>query len=92
MTTTHPFSLRLDPELKARLEQAAKQADRSASYMAVQAIRQFLDAQQAKHDAIEAALKEADAGEFISSEAMNNWVDQWGAPDEAPPRPDITEN
>jgi len=93
MATSTPFSLRLDPELRARLEAEAKQADRSASYMATRAIKSFLDAQSAKREAITAAIRQADAGDFISSEAMNEWVDNWGTDNEQPdPKIDITKS
>ena len=89
MAATHPFSIRLDPDLKQRLEQAARRGDRSASYVATEAIRKYLDAQQAKDDAIAQALIEADKGRFISSEAMNAWVDSWGTETEKRPVVDI---
>ena len=82
MTSSVPFSLRLAPDLKSRLETEAKNADRSASYMATHAIKMFLDAQDSKRRAIELAIIEADKGEFISSEAMGNWVKSWGSDNE----------
>ncbi len=85
-----PFSFRLDEGLKKRLEQAAQGQDRSASYMAVKAIEQFLNARDTKRLAIEEAVKEADKGVFISSQTMNNWMDSWGSEEELPaPEPDI---
>ena len=85
-----PFSFRLDESLKKRLEQAAQGQDRSASYMAVKAIEQFLNARDTKRSAIEEAVKEADKGVFISSQAMNNWMDSWESDEELPvPEPDI---
>lgn len=91
MVVTAPFSLRLNPELRARLETEAKQADRSASYIVTQAIKHYLDSQAAKHKAIQAAIAQADLGHFISSEAVSEWVDSWGTDNELPkPNIDIT--
>ncbi len=85
-----PFSFRMDESLKKRLEQAAQSEDRSASYMAVKAIEEFLNASDTKRSAIEEAVKESDKGVFISSQAMNNWMDSWGHEKELPaPEPDI---
>ncbi len=43
-----------------------------------------------KCSAIEEAVKEADKGVFISSQAMNNWMDSWGSEKELPAaEPDI---
>mgnify|MGYP001250030359 CR=1 FL=1 len=88
--STLPFSVRLNPALKSRLDAEARQQDRPASYVAAKAIEAFLDASEEKRRAIEAALAEANKGEFISSKAMNVWLDTWGETEEiAPPIPDI---
>ncbi|PHS22345.1 MAG: hypothetical protein COA84_12850 [Robiginitomaculum sp.] len=93
MATSTPFSLRLDPELRTRLEAEAKQADRSASYMAAKAIKTFLDAQRSKREAIATAISQTDAGDFISSEKMSDWVNNWGTDNEQPdPKVDITKS
>jgi len=73
-----PFSLRMDEDIKSRLEAEAKQRDRSASWIATKAIESYLYACEEKRHAIAKALSEADKGVFISSEAMNSWVDTWG--------------
>lgn len=82
-----PFSLRLDPALKSRLEDEARHQDRPASYVATKAIEQFLDAQDAKRDAIEQAIEEADAGVFVSASAVHRWMDGWDG-SEPPPEPE----
>ena len=88
--TTSSFTLRIDSDLKKRLEQAAKAADRSASYMAAKAIEAMVEARDEKRRAIEAAVIEADKGVFISSKAMHKWMDSWGTDNElSPPEPDI---
>ena len=84
-----PFSLRLDPATKARLDQEARRLDRSSSYVAAQAIEAWLDARAAKRAAIQSALDEAEKGEFISQGAMAQWMGSWGTESEtAPPEPD----
>ena len=85
-----PFSLRLDPQIKSRLEQEARNADRSSSYLAAKAIEAFLDSREARRREIEAAVVEADIGVFISQEAMASWMDSWETGQELPaPEPDI---
>lgn len=84
------FSLRLEPELKDWLEQEAKRKDRSAGYIATQAIQTLKDASDAKRRIIEEAISEADKGVFISEEAMTKWVLSWDTDNELPmPEPDI---
>jgi predicted transcriptional regulator len=87
---TRPFSLRLDRETRARLEEEARRLDRPASQVAQRATIRYLDAQQALRDQIDAAAAEADRGVFISSAAVNAWIDGWGTDRETPPpAPDI---
>jgi predicted transcriptional regulator len=87
---TQPFSLRLDPETRARLEEEARRLDRPASQIAQRAIARYLDAQQALREQIDAAAAEADRGVFVSSDAVNAWLDGWGTDGETPPpTPDI---
>lgn len=84
------FSLRLQTELKHRLEEAAQSENRSAADMATGAIEAFLDARDFKKAEIKAALEEADKGIFISQEAMHRWMASWGTDNELPaPEPDI---
>jgi len=85
-----PFSLRLKPEIRDQLDEEARIAERSASFLANKAIEVFLAARAAKRRQIEAALNAAERGEFISSEAMDRWVASWDTEAElAPPKPDI---
>ena len=85
-----PFSLRLDPSVKSRLDEAARGADRSASWIATRAIEAFLDARDERQRAIKAALAEGDKGVFISQEAMAAWMESWGTEAELPaPEPDV---
>lgn len=85
-----PFSVRLDAETRARLEEEAQRVERPASQIAQRAIERYLDAQDDFRRMVEEALEEAKAGVFISSEAMNAWVDSWGTENELPPpEPDV---
>jgi predicted transcriptional regulator len=38
---------------------------------------------------IDAAVAEADAGVFVSAEAMHAWMGTWGTEESLPPEPDI---
>jgi predicted transcriptional regulator len=87
---TSPLSLRLDPDVRSRLQREADMEDRSLSYVAQKAIVAFLDAQESKRQAIAQAVAEADKGVFVSDEAMTSWVDSWGTDNELPlPRADV---
>jgi predicted transcriptional regulator len=85
--STVPFSLRLNPAVKARLDAEAKRVDRSSSWLATQAIEAMLEARAAKEEAIRAAVVEADKGEFVSSAAMRRWIKSLGTEHELPRPP-----
>ncbi len=88
--STVPLSLRIESEIKEKIEQEAKSLDRSTSYVVVQAINDYLKNRNVKRQAIEDAINEADKGIFISEKAMDKWVDSWGTNNElSPPEADI---
>jgi predicted transcriptional regulator len=87
------FSLRLEPELKLWLEEEAKRKDRSAGYIATQAIQFLKNATEARQKLIEDAMKEADKGVFISESKMTDWFLSLGSDQElAEPDADIMRN
>jgi predicted transcriptional regulator len=91
--TTVPFSLSLDAATKARLDEEARGADRTAAELAAVAIELFLDARAARRKAIDEAVIEADKGVFVSQDAVARWMESWD--DEAEPRlpePDVFPN
>lgn len=76
--------------LKKALEYESALEERPPAQLAVRAIRARVQARQAKRDAITAALKEDEKGQFISSEAMFAWIDSWDSDNEVPaPSADI---
>lgn len=81
---TSSLTVRIDDGLKKELESLAKQEERPMSYLVVQAIRSMIDQRSALVEAIDASVKEEAQGEFISEQAMNDWVNSWGGDDELP--------
>jgi predicted transcriptional regulator len=88
--STVQFSIRMDPEIKERLDQQAKREDRSAAYIAQRAIDAYVSKQERLLEMVRLAEIEADKGVFISEEKVDAWVNSWGTEDELPPpQPDI---
>lgn len=88
--STVQFTLRIDPSIKAQLEDEARRDDRSASNLAVRAIKSFLQAKEAKRKAVQEAVREAEKGIFVSEKAVDAWVDSWGSENKLPvPEPDV---
>jgi len=87
---TVPFTFRIETELKKSLELEAQAEDRSASYLASQAIKMMLELREEKKQAIQNAILEADKGVFVSQKAVHEWMDSWDTENElAKPDADI---
>jgi predicted transcriptional regulator len=63
-TTT--LTLRVPTEMKERLDKLAEATHRSKSYLAGEALRQYIDLEAWQIGEIQQALKEADATDFAS--------------------------
>ena len=79
------MSIRLAPEIKEKLEALAHDTKRSKSYLANEAIENYvnLNAWQVAH--IKAALAEAEAGSpGVPNEEVMEWLNSWGTDNELP--------
>ena len=77
MSTT--MTIRLDDDVKDRLEHLADATKRSKSFLAAEAIRAFVDSNEWQIAEIQTALKEADAGDFASDEDVAAVARKWSA-------------
>jgi RHH-type transcriptional regulator, rel operon repressor / antitoxin RelB len=75
MSTT--MTVRLDDEVKDRLDLLAEATQRSKSFLAAEAIREFVDNNEWQIAEINAALKEADAGDFASDKEVAVLGKKW---------------
>ncbi|MCA0032522.1 CopG family ribbon-helix-helix protein [Mesorhizobium sp. B263B2A] len=64
------FTVRLPDDTANRLDQLAEKLDRSRSYMAAQAIEDFVTRQEWQLAEIEAGLAEAERGEFANAQEL----------------------
>lgn len=71
-------TIRMELELKQRLEHLAEAMQRSKSFLAVQAIRDFVDVNEWQVREIEQAIAEADRGDFASDEDVAAVFGEWG--------------
>ena len=72
------MTIRLEPELKQRLDQLAKATHRSKSFLAAEALRDFVELNEWQVEEIQSALKEADSGDFASNQTVNKTLSKWG--------------
>ena len=78
MTQSTTMTIRLTPELKSRLDQLAEATHRSKSFLAAEAIREFIELNEWQIKEINEAIKEADAGEFASNDEVKAVFTRWG--------------
>ena len=73
------MSLRIPDEIADTLANLAKATGRSKSYLAVDALREYLAREAWQTEEIQKALKEADAGDFASAEEVSAIAEKWNA-------------
>ena len=67
-------TVRVKPEVAARLEKLAESMDRSKSYLAAEAIEEYLEIHEWQVQAIQEGIAAADRGEIVSFEEIKK---QW---------------
>lgn len=72
------MSMRLPKELVIQLESLAEATGRTKSYLAVQALQDFVERESWQVSEIKKALQEADAGDFVSDEGLATLDAKWG--------------
>ena len=75
MSTT--MTIRIEPELKDRLDLLATATQRSKSFLAAEAIRDFIELNEWQVSEIQAAIKEADNEEFASESEVSGTFSKW---------------
>ena len=75
MSTT--MTIRLEDEVRDRLDQLAEATQRSKSFLAAAALRAFVEPNEWQIGEIRAALREADAGDFASDKDVAALSRKW---------------
>jgi len=78
MSQSTTMTIRLEPELKSRLDRLAAATHRSKSFLAAEAVREFIELNEWQVQEIKAAIKEADEGNFASPEEETAVFNKWG--------------
>jgi predicted transcriptional regulator len=71
------MSLRLPDEMADTLANLAKATGRSKSYLAINALREFLSREEWQITELQRAVEEADAGDFASEDDMKAVMEKW---------------
>lgn len=75
MSTT--MTIRLEEDTKARLDALAESTNRSRSFLAAEAIREYIALNEWQIGEIQAALGEADKGDFASPAEVEALRNKW---------------
>jgi len=78
------FTVRVDPTVKQRLEKLAKNTGRTRSYLAAEAIAEYLDINEWQVAGIKRAIGSLDRGEGIAHQDVKDWIASWGTKNERP--------
>jgi RHH-type rel operon transcriptional repressor/antitoxin RelB len=78
------FTVRVDAAAKKRLEKLAKSTGRSRSFLAAEAINEYLDVNEWQVAGIKRAITSFDRGEGVAHDRVKDWVESWGSRKEQP--------
>jgi RHH-type transcriptional regulator, rel operon repressor / antitoxin RelB len=74
MPDSTTLTVRLDRSVKKRLEAAATRVRRSKSFLAAEAIEEYLAVQEWQIEAIRRGMEAADRGELVSHDQVKAWA------------------
>ncbi len=74
MAESSVLTLRLDAKLKKQLDRLSKSMNRSRSFVAAQAIQEYVSVNEWQINEIKKGLAEADAGDFASDQEMQQTI------------------
>jgi len=78
------FTVRVEPEVKKRLEKLSKSTGRTRSFLAAEALNAYLDVNEWQVAGVKQAIASLDRGKGTSHEKVKNWVSSWGRKRERP--------
>ncbi len=77
MADSAVLTLRLDAKLKKQLDKLSKATSRTRSFLAAEAIREYVNLNEWQIEEIRKGLAEADRGEFASDKDVERVVKKW---------------
>lgn len=78
------FTVRVESQVKKRLEKLARSTGRTRSFLAAEALNEYLDLNEWQVGGVKQAMASLDRGEGLSHKDVKNWVDSWGRKPERP--------
>ncbi len=78
MGASTTMTIRLEPEVKKQLDALAKSTHRSNSFLAAEAIREYIALNAWQVQEVKDAITEADAGDFAADAEVATVFKKWG--------------
>jgi RHH-type rel operon transcriptional repressor/antitoxin RelB len=78
------FTVRVEPKVKKRLEKLAKSTGRTRSFLAAEALNDYLDLNEWQVAGVKQAIGSLDRGEGVPHQEIKDWVNSWGRKRERP--------
>ena len=81
-----PKVVKLDSNIRDRLEHLSKVKDRSAHWLMKEAITRYLEQEEYNEQLNQETLarwQEAEQGKLVSHQAVSQWLDTWGTDEES---------
>jgi predicted transcriptional regulator len=72
------FTIRIEPAVRKRLEKLSRSTGRSQSFLAAQALTEYLDMNEWQVTGIKQAITSLDRGDGVPHEEVKAWVKSWG--------------
>lgn len=77
-------TVRVESQVKKRLEKLAKSTGRTRSYLAGEALKDYLDVNEWQVAGIKKAIESIERGEGVPHSEVRKWVESWGSRRELP--------
>lgn len=77
MAQSSVLTLRLDPKLKKQLDRLSHAMSRSRSFVAAEAIREYVALNDWQVEEVKKAIAEADRGEFATDKEVERTLKKW---------------
>jgi len=78
------FTVRVEAEVKKRLEKLAKSTGRSRSFLAAEALSEYLAVNEWQVAGVKRAMASLDRGEGVAHQEVRHWVNSWDRRRERP--------
>jgi predicted transcriptional regulator len=78
------FTVRVDSTVKKRLEKLARSTGRTRSFLAAEALTEYLDVNEWQVAGIRKAAASMDRGEGVPHDQVKDWINSWGDRSEQP--------